>query len=369
MNNNTKSYNGIDIGKFICAFLIIAIHTNPFISIDERLNHVVVNYIARIAVPFFFISSGFFLFRKMDLDGFYADKNRIFNKKIPLQYAIRIYKLYWIWTAIYFVISAISILKNPHGILYGIALYVRNVILVGSELHLWYLIGTTVAVLLITFLVSKRMKLKYICLLSGILYCTGLFAQSYFGLIKPLENIPIVWKMLHLTQKIISTTRNGLFEGFFFVSIGMLLTLEPVKRKVDRITLTNSVVLFVVSMAAFYFEFHFLSAMHWTLQYDMWVFLVPAAIFFFLVMLKMDLPSNGMYRSMRESSILIFYIHIFVREVIGYIVDGINLIPGVSAVMHSMLLYVLVAVCSFVIAEVIKRLSRKERFQYLKKIY
>ena len=66
------NYNAIDLGKFICAILVVTIHVKPFgangSEVFTFLNLFLKQYIARIAVPFFFITSGFLLFRKTNHD-------------------------------------------------------------------------------------------------------------------------------------------------------------------------------------------------------------------------------------------------------------------------------------------------------------
>ena len=56
-----KAYTGIDYFRMIAAFFIIAIHTSPFSSYSETGDFILTRVIARVAVPFFFMTSGFFL--------------------------------------------------------------------------------------------------------------------------------------------------------------------------------------------------------------------------------------------------------------------------------------------------------------------
>ena len=55
----------IDIEKFICALLVITIHTRPFSGISDILDFYLSDVIARIAVPLFFAISGYFFFRSL----------------------------------------------------------------------------------------------------------------------------------------------------------------------------------------------------------------------------------------------------------------------------------------------------------------
>lgn len=57
-----KGYTGIDGFRLIAAALVVAIHTSPLLLWGETADFVLTGVIARIAVPFFFMTSGFFLF-------------------------------------------------------------------------------------------------------------------------------------------------------------------------------------------------------------------------------------------------------------------------------------------------------------------
>lgn len=77
---NSKSYHAIDITKFICAMLVVTLHLVSYAFADMAVDgapptgnsNPVILFLfplyycfARIAVPFFFISSSYFLFKKI----------------------------------------------------------------------------------------------------------------------------------------------------------------------------------------------------------------------------------------------------------------------------------------------------------------
>ena len=56
-----QTRNGyIDLGKFIAALFVIAIHTRPFQDISVDIDFFFVDIICRMAVPFFVICTGFY---------------------------------------------------------------------------------------------------------------------------------------------------------------------------------------------------------------------------------------------------------------------------------------------------------------------
>ena len=77
-----KKYAMIDIAKYISALLVVCIHTFPFYEISETLNTYWIQTICRIAVPFFFTTSGFFFFRKWSNDK-ETNKKNVKHYKYP----------------------------------------------------------------------------------------------------------------------------------------------------------------------------------------------------------------------------------------------------------------------------------------------
>ena len=57
----SSSYKLIDLLKFVCAFLVIGIHTRPFQASSELLDKVFYYDISNYAVPFFYACTGYFL--------------------------------------------------------------------------------------------------------------------------------------------------------------------------------------------------------------------------------------------------------------------------------------------------------------------
>ena len=71
----TKNNDVLDAFKFIAALSVVGIHTFPSKSIlgsDLKI-------LARVSVPFFFIVSGYFLFKKISFREKEKDKKILFN--------------------------------------------------------------------------------------------------------------------------------------------------------------------------------------------------------------------------------------------------------------------------------------------------
>lgn len=83
-----KEYQAVDISRFMMACLVIAIHMPPFLGVNSELNFWFENYVVRLAVPFFFMCTGFFVFGSIRMSD-------IVEKIVGLL------KQYIFWTAVY----------------------------------------------------------------------------------------------------------------------------------------------------------------------------------------------------------------------------------------------------------------------------
>ena len=98
MNNIKKQQRNeaVDIFRVICAFLVIIGHTRPFIQLNSNLDFFFTNVLLRIAVPFFFIVSGYFFYSNMKINN---DYHKDYIKKIIISYVP--------WQVIYIVLDLI----------------------------------------------------------------------------------------------------------------------------------------------------------------------------------------------------------------------------------------------------------------------
>lgn len=355
-NMQRKSLNCVDLMKFIFALLIVALHKNPLTSINLNVNFFIVNYIARLAVPFYFIASGYFLFRKTSYEEI--------DISIVFKYAWRIYKLYLVWTLLYmYPIIKNQILTDSNGIFHGIVVWIRDFVFSGSFFHLWYLNATVFAVLLVGILIKNKIKIKNIIMIAGIFYIIGLFEQAYFGLILPLEKYEGIWSLLKVLQKVIVTTRNGLFEGFLFISLGMFLAYKPIKLKMKK-----AYGLFIISMISLFIEIIVIKHLGWFRGKDMYIFLVPTSFLLFYIVSNIELKENAIYKELRKIGALIFYLHMWGAIIVGKIMNYIGIARGVEF-NNSLIRYVMIVLLTYCMAVGIRYLSDKKGFRWLNKIY
>ena len=353
---NTQ-YNAIDLTKFLCAILVVTIHVAPFgnyetSSLLSCFYFGIRQYLARIAVPFFFVTSGFFLYRKTSFECFHVQPTK--------KYALKLLKLYMIWSAIYFPFNFILFFRDEKGILHAILVYIKDYILSGSYRHLWYLNATIFAVAFISLLLHKKVTLKKMMIAACALYLGGLLAQSWFGFIAPLkETAPYIWNMLKFIQKIIVTTRNGLFEGFLFVGIGMLFAFNKV-----HIPKKLAYFGFVFSMLLLFIEVFVLQYFHIAREHDTYFFLVPTVFFMFSIVCDMHLPDHKTYKSLRTLSSLIFYMHVGVSTLVKRVLEIIS-----NELSETILCFLLTLIITIICSVIVMKLSKFSKFGWLKQLY
>src|SRR5690606_23055977 len=136
------NYVGLDYFKIVAAVLVIAIHTGPLMSYSEYADFLLTSILARLAVPFFFMVSGFLLFRKIASKPDEA-------KDILRSYAFRIGLIYIISTLLY---VPLNLYAGHYA--EGISLFslLSDLIFNGTFYHLWYLPALFVGVYIVYFL-------------------------------------------------------------------------------------------------------------------------------------------------------------------------------------------------------------------------
>ena len=120
-----KQYKSLDIAKFICAILIIILHTAPFSSYSKILTFGFRNIVTVIAVPFFFATSGFLLFKKVE-----SLEDRARDSYIK-KYLSRLIIMYLIWSAVYFGFVVIKWVRKGFSA-YFVFEYIRDFFFEGS---------------------------------------------------------------------------------------------------------------------------------------------------------------------------------------------------------------------------------------------
>lgn len=178
-------YHVLDAMKIIMAFFVVGIHTG---TITNAQYPWALDILMSTAVPFFFFCSGFLL------------QNKIINKQAELniiqKYLQKTLKLYILWHLVYLPIDLRYMFHANNTLWKDLIVYIKMLLLNGETYFtwpLWYLHGLLVSVIIIWILRKLRTPLPLIWILS-----IGIMIWGQFG-------------------------RNGLYQGFFCVTTGILI--------------------------------------------------------------------------------------------------------------------------------------------------
>ena len=205
MGEIKRRINSIDIFRYICAVMIIAIHTTPFSDINEQMGYVFSQIVPRIAVPFFFAVSGYFYMSKLE------NGNNCFFK-----YLRRLLGTYFIWSFFYYIIDYMTWGRSENFI-YFIKQCIYRFVITGSHYHFWFFPALIFSICISTLLFKIKCKNILIPLSIG-LYMVGCLGCSYYGIgIK----IPVIQDLINSSY--FEIVRRVMLMGFPFFICGYLV--------------------------------------------------------------------------------------------------------------------------------------------------
>ena len=221
--------------KFILAMFVVAAHTGFGKDVSFEFRYLFYNGLVRVAVPAFFVINGFFFYKNIIVGGtkFETWRNRL---------AV----LYLIWTIIYLPIYW------PESAKLNVALIELVSVLLFGWLHLWYLVSTLGAGILIYKFLRNKSSIFMIALCSAV-YAFGLSLQ-YLGNYHLIAD-PRLYAILEDT----AVYRNFLFFGLPFMTLGFLIAkhdvLSRVRANATLLVCAALSVALVIAEAAFNLRF------------------------------------------------------------------------------------------------------------------
>lgn len=288
-----KEYKVLDVMKFVMAIVVVAIHTRPEMSFSSPFVIRLFESVYSIAVPFFFMASGFLLFRKISLPLNEEGEQRIKS------YLKRMCRLYLVWTIIYLPLTIYGFYIDGLSPLKAIVVFFRNTLLVGENFMswpLWYLLALIVAVSIIYILMKFKVSQTWIVIISVLMAFVGVGVNYCHDheLLNPLVDIYF---------KVFKNTRNGFFVGFLFVALGLLCT------KLDKISGFVLGTILIVGILGIVFNCPLSNAA------------VTFALFVSTVSRIGRFVSSGVSVSMRRMSTIIYFTHMLLVAPLRLFID------------------------------------------------
>ena len=201
-----RQLGGLDYFKLAAAFLVAAIHTSPFASFSADADFIFTRVIARVAVPFFFMVTGYFLLPQY-----------VFGRSMDMRPLMRsLKKLLYLYAAAVLLYLPVNLYAGQIQDL-GVWAFFCMLLVDGTFYHLWYLPAAVLGVWIVWFL-GRKVPYKVLLGISFVLYLIGLFGDSYYG---AAEQVPALVKVYDVLFTVSSHTRNGLFYAPVFLVMGV----------------------------------------------------------------------------------------------------------------------------------------------------
>lgn len=317
-----KDLVGIDLFKLIAAILIVILHCiGDFFG---EMGNVFKMNICCIAVPFFFITSGYFYGKGLN-------KNRDSKKQYFVKYEKNLLKMYIVWSLIgipFMIRAYLNIYGNNYS--YIFLLMIRNVFFTGTFGIYWYILAMIGASILIYYF-SSRNKLKLMYILSFIFFLFGVF---YSGFQSMGENNIVFSHLFKLTWVIFACERNFLMVGWFYMSIGYYFSTHEIK-----INLSWSIVLFILFTGLKIGESYLNSTGILGVNTISIVQCLQAIAFFLIAInLKLNCMQN-VSKTMRELSSTIYFTHFLFIDIINPTQVGNTMITFIQVMLLCIAFY------------------------------
>lgn len=235
-----RLYSSIDISKYFFCICIIALHTHLLSFLPTFQYYIIEKNLFRLAVPFFFISSGYFLaskWYKYD-GGFYVIKRYCKRLMLPLLVFSFVYISQY---AVY------SFFYNGKSMMHIALALARNIIFYPMG-ALWFVQACIVgSLLLYPFLKKNRLSLAIAC--GFILYAIGQLFNSYSFIISE-------WEERDVVLFFCKSLRNGFTMGLLWLALGFKCY-QINKKKPNRNVLITTLIVglilqFIETIAIFY---------------------------------------------------------------------------------------------------------------------
>jgi surface polysaccharide O-acyltransferase-like enzyme len=312
--------------RIIASFFVVLLHYFPF----EGTIKLVIDETARFAVPFFFVSSGYFVGKKLQANEGFSGANKTLK---------RLLILFVCWQMIYFlnpirndihefgVVEAYT--QKFEHVFYG---SIEDKLFDAFGFHLWFLSSLFFSLLIVVMVKPRYFKLLFIFAILS--YIIGVMTKSY-------TNTPI-----GITLNF--NTRNFVFFSMLPVCLGVYSGFHQLK-----LSLSQSVMITMIGFFGHYAEAYFLRTYYQTdiMDYGFTTFLMGYGLF----SIALNEPAVLQHRYLvgaGQYSLGIYCIHVLVGS---RLIEDLNY--DFSSSLNCVALPILVFIISFVLVYFLKKVK------------
>ena len=266
--------------------MVIMIHTNPLGAAQDSWLYTFTYTILRNALPFFFLSSSYFFFKKRNWS----------------KYIKRLFILYFSWFVLLFVyVIYIKFYSAPGPWEMKLLSFCKDLIWNGALPGAWYVVASLHSVVLLYFL---SLKLKFnntaLIVVGVCLYCVSLLNSTYYGFAADNECLMVMNQVLSI---VMPSPAHSFFSAFIFFVIGKIIAENQHRAKLRY---------YVIGLIGFgileFVETGLLYHFNLIKENDYYFMLIPFAYCFFQLCLIAKVNIDSKRTSyMRKCSIICYF--------------------------------------------------------------
>lgn len=313
-----KTYSLIDILKIFFAICVVALHSAVCRSTDI-IEYLISKGVFRLAVPFFFVASGFLLGIKLFKASSKEDGVAIIKKQI-----VRLLEVFAVWLSVGLIFVIRDSIVFDGGVDW---LDICRRIVFYPWGALWYVSATIIA-LLIYIPFYKRDKIITPIAIGAILYSFALLCNGYYFV--ALES-PLIQNIIDNYMHIFISARNGIFVGLLYMSLGIYAGNIEARCK----SLPNQRYKRYLIISYLIYLVEIIISRNRAFVDDQAYFILTPVVAFFLVMYAKNFTFNFDTKRLRNYSVGIYFLHPNVKRLVTFVLVKLCKLPEIPIIVFA----------------------------------
>lgn len=345
MISEKKVYSGIDICKLVAAILVVLLHT---VETSAWIPCEIKYVFTRFAVPFFFITSGYFFYRGL--------RSAESPKRYFLRYIKNLLFILLVWQFVLylpFTIKTYVLKYSGAGAIKIAMVLIRRLFIIGSGPY-WYIVALLYASVFLYFCFIHRSGKKILITAIAVGFVLEITYSCFQGVLSKSVVFSNLFKIIYV---IWSWEFNFVTFGIPFMGLGYIIALKDIQWKQS-----TSIAFFVLMTLLRIVEYNLpllIKSTLWEQNSISLAFIVQAAAFFMIGKGTKHQLSKEKSMCLRQLSSTIYYTHaIFLYEILNPLMDKFtNLDTYSGAMIIPKMMIVLLLCCIFYV--IVKKIDNK----------
>ena len=351
------SFLGLDAVKMIAAVLVVGTHSQILAVIPAPLAGII-NVAIALAVPFFFIASGFLCF-------FLSHSKHDEEIRRTRKAAHASLWLYAAWTIVYLPASIASfVVENAGFTLKTILRYVHKVVFVG-EWQLWFLLSMAIGYAAIHWLLCVGVSRIRIFMIGVTCYVISCVIEVLQG--APDGAFPsFIEQMIDVYDKVFASPRV-LLQGISYIAVGMMMAYFYEKfYEILWHRRANTIGLLLVGIVLWVLNYKSTQSTNILISICLCGLLrfLLAIIVSWVSLMWVQVDYTGVFRYMRTVSAVMYLAHMYFLVVFTLTVtNGISMqISALPSPSYNLFTFFLAIVGCFVVSIVVNEIGERSAF-------